>query len=279
MNLYYEDTKYVDSYERALYNAVLVGVNLSGGLFYYDTGMDSGSKARSTWFGCACCPPNVMRTIANMSGYMYTVDKDKIFANMYAGSTGNINVQGSNVKIVQETNYPWDGAVKMTVTPAAAKDFTLNIRIPGWIKAQKYQQVTIKVDGKEIDATPNSKGYVTITKNWSSDGSVIDINMPMEIRLTEADDNVDYGTGSPDYGQRNKIVVERGPIVYNLETPGVPATATTGLDETSRYSERHAAHRNLETRPVERRDRNHRDGEIWNRLNYAAHPAHSVLFP
>lgn len=230
LNLFYEDARYVDSYERALYNGVLVGVNLSGGLFYYSCGLDEGSKARSSWFGCACCPPNVMRTIANIGGYMYTVNKDKVFANMYAGSTANINVEGSNVKIVQETNYPWDGAVKMTVTPADAKDFTLNIRIPGWIKAQKHQQVTIKVDGEEINATPNSKGYVTINKNWSADGSIIDINMPMEIRLTEADDNVDYGSGSPDYGQRNKIAIERGPIVYNLETPGVPDTETTGKD-------------------------------------------------
>jgi len=230
LNLYYEDAKYADSYERALYNGVLVGVNLSGGLFYYSCGLDSGSKPRSTWFGCACCPPNVMRTIANIGGYMYTVNKDKIFVNMYAGSTANINVQGSNVEIVQETNYPWDGDVKMTVTPETAKDFTLNIRIPGWIKAQKYQQVTITVDGEEIDATPNSKGYVPITRNWPQEGCVIHINMPMEIRLTEADDNVDYGSQYPDYGQRNKIVIERGPIVYNLETPGVPDTATTGKD-------------------------------------------------
>lgn len=229
LNLFYEDAKYADSYERALYNGMLVGVNLSGGLFYYACGLDSGSHARSSWFSCACCPPNLMRTIANIGGYMYTVNKDKVFVNMYAGSTANINVEGTNVEVVQETNYPWDGFIKMTVTPETAMDFTLNIRIPGWIKAQKYQQVTITVDGEEIDATPNDKGYVTITKNWSADGTVLNIDMPMEIRMTEADDNVHY-PDNPDYGQRNKVVIERGPIVYNLETPGVPVSETSGRD-------------------------------------------------
>ncbi|NLY42629.1 MAG: hypothetical protein GX066_01380 [Clostridiaceae bacterium] len=231
LNLFYEDAKYVDSYERALYNGVLVGVNLSGGLFYYSCGLDEGSKPRSSWFGCACCPPNLMRTIANIGGYMYTVNKDKIFVNMYAGSTANINVEGSNVEVVQETNYPWDGFVKMTVKPEATRDMTLNIRIPGWIKAQKNQYVEITVDGQVIDSTPSEKGYVSITRTWPADGTVITIDMPMEIRMTEADDNVHYtGSGQSDYGQRNKVVIERGPIVYNLETPGVPVSETSGRD-------------------------------------------------
>jgi hypothetical protein len=198
--------------------------------------MDTAARnQRSEWFDCACCPPNLIRTIANMSGYMYTVNKDKVFVNMYGGSTGNINVGGDNVVIKQETNYPWAGAVKMTVKPSVAKNFTLNLRIPGWIKAQKYQQVTILVDGVAIDATPSEKGYVSIAKNWPVNGSVIEIDMPMEVRFTDADDNVsiaynDFGTGLTSNGQSNKIVIERGPIVYQLETPGVPASATTGKD-------------------------------------------------
>jgi DUF1680 family protein len=235
LNLYYEDAKYADSYERALYNGALVGVSLNGTHFYYACHLDSAAHPRSAWFGCACCPPNLIRTIANMGGYMYTVNKDKVFVNMYGGSTGNINVGGDNVIIRQETNYPWEGAVKMTVTPPAAKNFMLNLRIPGWIKAQKYQQVTITVDGAEINAAPSDKGYVSITKNWPAKGTVIEINMPMEVRFTEADDNVsrvygDFGTGIASNGQSNKVAIERGPIVYQLETPGVPATDAIGKD-------------------------------------------------
>lgn len=232
MNLVYEDAKYIDSMERALYNGVLVGVNLSGGLFYYSTTLQNTGNGRSTWFDCACCPPNVIRTIANMSGYLYTVNKDSVFVNMYGGSKGHVNVQGTKVAIDQVTNYPWEGAVNLSVKPEVAKAFTLNIRIPGWIKAQKYQQVSIKVDGVDIDATPNARGYVTITKTWPTAGTTIDINMPLEVRLTEPDNNV-YNIGTASHSNRDRVAIERGPIVYCLETPGVPATATTGRNATS----------------------------------------------
>ena len=236
LNLYYEDAKYADAYERSLYNGVLVGVNLQGNRFAYSTGLD-GTLSRGTWQGCACCPPNVIRTIANIGGYMYTVNKDNIFVNLYGGSTGHINVQGDDIVIRQETQYPWEGDVKMTVTPSVNKTFTLSLRLPGWVKAQKYQQVTLKIDGEEIDATANAKGYIPITRVWPATGTVINYDIPMEIRLTEADANVTrvYVTATnrdPDSGQNNKVVVERGPIVFMAESAGVPngnpATATTG---------------------------------------------------
>lgn len=237
LNLYYEDAKYVDSYERALYNGVLVGVNHTGNLFYYGCGLDTGTANRSSWFGCACCPPNVMRTIANIGGYMYTVKRDVVFVNLYGGSIGNVKVEGDNVEIIQETNYPWNGAIRFAVTPDTDKEFTLNLRIPGWVSAQKNRKVTIKVAGVEIDAKPSEKGYVSITRNWSAEGTVIEMDIPMEIRRTEADENVSPAYPASryvDYGQNNKVVIERGPLVYNLETASVPdgnpETATSGKD-------------------------------------------------
>ncbi len=237
MNLVHEDAKYADAYEKALYNGVLVGVNLSGGLFYYSTllnvpGGSNGTSTsnRSSWFSCACCPPNIMRTIANISGYMYTVNKNNVFVNMYAGSTGEVNVEGTNVHVDQVTNYPWEGAVKLTVKPDTQKTFTMNIRIPGWIKAQKHQQVTIKVDGQSIDATPNAKGYVPITRTWSTEGTDIEINMPMEVRFTEPDNNV-HNTTATIGSNRNRVAIERGPIVYCLETPGLGAGTGTNATE------------------------------------------------
>jgi DUF1680 family protein len=244
LNLFYEDAKYADSYERALFNGVLVGVNLYGNRFFYGCGIDGTGQTRGTWQGCACCPPNVIRTIANMGGYVYTVNKDAVFVNMYGESKGNVNVQGDNVKIDQVTDYPWDGAVKLTVKPPVNKTFTLNLRVPGWVKAQKYQQCTLVIDGTEVDATPNAKGYISITRAWPAAGTTIDYVIPMEIRFTEGDDNVsraynDFGVGVSSSGQSNKVVIERGPLVYHLEQPGVPngdpATATTGRDARSVY--------------------------------------------
>lgn len=237
LNLVHEDAKYVDAYEKALYNGALVGVNLSGGLFYYSTllqvpGGSNGTSTsnRSSWFGCACCPPNIMRTISNISGYMYTVNKDNVFVNMYAGSNAKVNVQGTNVNIEEVTNYPWEGTVKLTVKPEVEKVFTMNIRIPGWIKAQKYQQVSIKVDGVPVDATPSEKGYVAITRKWTTSGIDIDIDIPLEVRFTEPDNNV-HSTTATTGSNRNRVAVERGPIVYCLEQPGLGAGTGTNATE------------------------------------------------
>ncbi|MDR0381258.1 MAG: glycoside hydrolase family 127 protein [Oscillospiraceae bacterium] len=229
LNLVHEDAKYADSYEKSLYNGALVGVNLAGGRFYYSTPLErtSTGSSRHQWDSVACCEPNIMRTIANMGGYLYTVKQDSVFVNMYAGSSADVNVEGTNVAFDQETNYPWDGAIKMTVTPAAAKEFTLNIRVPGWVKAQKYQEVTIEIDGERIDATPNAKGYVPITRNWSAAGTVLLIDIPMEVRITEPDNNV-HNIGTANHSNRNRIAIERGPIVYCLEDAGTgTSTANT----------------------------------------------------
>ena len=222
MNLVYEDAKYIDEVERALYNGILVGVNLDGTKFYYANKLEIPKKGGSTdggmyggvqrqdWFTCACCPPNLMRTIAKLSEYMYTTHKDNVYVNLYIGSDGHMNVNGTNVNLKQETKYPWDGAVALTVTPDEAKTFTMNLRIPSWVKDQKNSNVTISVNGKAVDMTEN-KGYAAITREWKA-GDVIRIDMPMEVRKTEADPNVTTNAG--------KIVLERGPIVYTVEKAG-----------------------------------------------------------
>lgn len=211
MNLVHEDAKYADVVEKNLYNAILVGTNLEGNLFYYSTLLEvSNGNPRSSWFGCACCPPNLMRTIAKLSEYMYSVHGDDVFVNMYVGSEGNINVRGTKVALKQETNYPWEGSIKMTVSPETQKEFTMKIRIPGWVQEQKNQKVTITVNGEAVTA-PAEKGYVAITREWS-EGDVIMIDIPMEIRKTEADPNVTTNAG--------RIALQRGPVVYCMEKAG-----------------------------------------------------------
>ena len=211
MNLVHEDAKYADVVEKNLYNAILVGTNLEGNLFYYSTLLEvSNGNSRSSWFGCACCPPNLMRTIAKLSEYMYSVHGDDVFVNMYVGSEGNINVRGTKVALKQETNYPWEGSIKMTVSPETQKEFTMKIRIPGWVQEQKNQKVTITVNGEAVTA-PAEKGYVAITREWS-EGDVIMIDIPMEVRKTEADPNVTTNAG--------RIALQRGPVVYCMEKAG-----------------------------------------------------------
>lgn len=211
MNLVHEDAKYADVVERNLYNAILVGTNLEGNLFYYSTLLEvSNGNRRSSWFGCACCPPNLMRTIAKLSEYMYSVHGDDVFVNMYVGSEGSINVRGTKVALKQETNYPWEGSIKMTVSPETQKEFTMKIRIPGWVQEQKNKNVSITVNGEAVTAAAE-KGYVSITREWS-EGDVIMIDIPMEIRKTEADPNVVTNAG--------RIALQRGPIVYCMEKAG-----------------------------------------------------------
>ena len=211
MNLLHEDGKYADMVERNLYNSILVGTNLDGNLYFYSTLLQVASgNRRSEWFNCACCPPNLMRTIASLGGYMYTVHNDNLFINMYVGSTGNVTVDNTPVTLKQETDYPWDGAVKLTVTPEQSKAFTMKVRIPGWVQEQDNKNVTIKVNGTAVDASV-AKGYATITRTWAK-GDVVTIDMPMEIRKTEAHPKVVANEG--------RIALQRGPIVYCMEKAG-----------------------------------------------------------
>ena len=188
-----------------------MGTNLEGNLFYCSTKLEvANGNARYAWFSCACCPPNLMRTIASISGYMYTVHGDDLFVNLYVGSEGNINVNGTNVGITQQTNYPWEGSVGITLAPEQEKEFTMNIRIPGWVSEQANQNVTISVNSAPVKVEAE-KGYVAITRRWKA-GDVIAIDFPMEVRLTEAHPKVTTNTG--------RVAIERGPIVYAMERAG-----------------------------------------------------------
>jgi DUF1680 family protein len=212
MNLVHKDTKYVDSMERVLYNGVLVGTNLNGDLFFYNSLLEvSKGDHRSPWFLCACCPTNYMRTISSLGGYLYTIHGIDVYVNLFIGSTGKLNVNGTNVGVKQDTRYPWDGDVRIIVTPDVKKEFTMNIRIPGWIQSQKNNTVTMKVNGNAVSTTDLVKGYVVINRTWSA-GDVIEINFPLEVRITQPDPNVKTNAG--------KVAIERGPIVYCMETAG-----------------------------------------------------------
>jgi len=209
------DSKYVDIYERALYNGVLSGVSLSGDKFFYDNPLESmGQHERQKWFGCACCPGNVTRFIASVPQYQYASQGSDIFVNLYIQGKGNVN----GTEMLQQTDYPWNGNIKITVNPKSNAKFNIRLRIPSWAKSKPVatnlysfvdsaKQYTLKVNGKEIKAYI-ADGYAVVNKKWKK-GDVIELSLPMNVRRVKANDNVE--------DDRGKYALERGPIVYCLE--------------------------------------------------------------
>lgn len=215
------DAKYIDVLERALYNGVMSGVSLSGDKFFYDNPLESmGQHERAPWFGCACCPGNVTRFVASVPKYIYATLDDNLYVNLYVQSNSRIALLGDSVSITQETEYPWNGQVKLTVTPGKAEAFALQVRIPSWLSdrpvpgsdlytfadAQK-EAYTISVNGKKVSTKP-SHGYVEIERTWNP-GDVVELNFPMEVRRIQANAKVAADEGL--------MAIERGPIMYCLE--------------------------------------------------------------
>ena len=131
------EAKYLDVFERTLYNGLISGVSLSGDKFFYVNPLESnGQHKREPWFGCACCPPNIARFIASLPGYIFAKTDDTIYVNLFAASETTIKLQSNTVRIKQETWYPWDGAVKITVEPAWTGKFAVAVRIPGWAQGK-----------------------------------------------------------------------------------------------------------------------------------------------
>ena len=228
MFLLHGDAKYIDCLERTLYNAVIDGMGIDGGHFFYGNPLacDSifhfnadRSIERQPWFGCACCPSNLCRFIPSLPGYVYAVKDENIYVNLFAASTSDITVNGKNVRLDQTTNYPWNGDIAITVEQAKEKNFGLKIRIPGWVKGQvvpsalyayadsKKMGYHIEVNGKPVNSTLDH-GYFTINRAWRK-GDKVTIHFDMEARTVKANFNVE--------DDRGRMAVERGPIVYCAE--------------------------------------------------------------
>ena len=137
--LLHADAKYIDVMERTLYNGLISGVSLDGTTFFYQNPLEAtglaGKDQRSPWFGVACCPGNITRFMASVPGYVYAERGDALWVNLFVASTADIKLDnGRTVKMKQETRYPWDGTVKITVNPDAARNLTIHVRIPGWAR-------------------------------------------------------------------------------------------------------------------------------------------------
>jgi uncharacterized protein len=218
------DAKYIDVMERTLYNGLISGVSLDGKTFFYPNPLESnGQHARQEWFGVACCPGNITRFMPSVPGYVYAKRGDSLFINLFAAGTADIELAGGRLKIVQATRYPWDGAVKVTVTPEPPHQFAISVRIPGWARNEpvpsalyrfldKADDPTVAVNGEAV-STALDKGYVTINRTWKA-GDTIAVNLPMPVRRVVANDQV--------VANRDRVALQRGPIVYAAEWPDNP---------------------------------------------------------
>ena len=220
MSLYYGDAKYMDLFERAAYNAFLSGFGMSGDLFFYPNPLASrGQQQRTPWFTCSCCPPNVARFIAELSGFAYGVAGDKIFVNLYAQSQAEVVTGAGRVTLEQTTEYPWKGDIKIRILPEKSASLTLMVRVPGWAAGKPFpsdlyryagettEQPVVKVNGEAL-ALNLEKGYLPITRTWQKDDTV-EIMLPMPVRRVLANDNIKADVG--------RVAVERGPLVYCAE--------------------------------------------------------------
>ena len=225
MFLLHGDSKYYDVLERSLYNGVISGVSLDGGTFFYPNPLESdGRHQRQDWFGCACCPSNICRFIPSVPGYVYAVKDNDLYVNLFMANTMHDKVKNGDVSVSMETNYPWDGKVKLVVKEAPKKGFNLKLRIPGWVRGEVVPSdlyefdddvelgYKVSLNGQEIKADLD-KGYFCIDRKWVP-GDVVELVMDMEPRLVKANDKVE--------ADRGRVAVERGPIVYCAEWPDNP---------------------------------------------------------
>ena len=199
------DGRYADVMERALYNGTISGVSLSGDRFFYVNPLASlGDHHRQEWFGCACCPPNISRLIASIGQYIYSEGAQEAWVHLYVQGAGKLNIAGCPVRLEQQTDYPWDGAVDITVHPEKPVTFTLHLRIPGWCR-----RAELEVNGKMVDVKKmTQKGYVQITREWRS-GDQVRLELSMPVERVVAHPSVRMANG--------KVALQRGPVVYCLE--------------------------------------------------------------
>jgi DUF1680 family protein len=210
------DAKYADVLEVVLYNALLAGVSLDGKRFFYTNTLRQldtmpaplrWSRAREEWISCYCCPPNVARTVAAASTYAYGRAGSGVWLHLYGASTLDTAIPaGGRVKLRQETDYPWDGRVKVTVESAPPGDVSLLLRVPAWADG-----ATLAVNGKPA-AAPAGR-YAEVRRAWTA-GDVVELTLPMKPRLVQAHPLVEEA--------RNQTAVQRGPVVYCLESPDLP---------------------------------------------------------
>jgi len=214
--------RYADVMELTLYNGAISGISLAGNAFFYQNPLESrrGGRRRP-WIGLACCPTNLTRIIPQVGGFVYAQGKGRVYVNLYAAGEAAIKLDGgATVKLAQQTDYPWGGRVRLTVTLEKPAEFALCLRLPGWALGRpvpsdlyrfgspKVPPVGLKVAGRAVAPAPQADGYVHLKRRWQA-GDVVELDLPMPVRRVYAHEKVEADKG--------KVALMRGPIVYCLE--------------------------------------------------------------
>ena len=221
------DAKYYDIIERTLYNGLISGISLDGKKFFYPNPLESDGKyqfnqgacTRQPWFDCSCCPTNIIRFLPSVPELIYATIADSVYINLYISSNADIIVNQKKIEIIQQTGYPWDGKINITVNPEKKTIFTLKLRVPGWARnevvpgdlykyiAENPEKVSLLVNGKDENGVLD-KGYIEITRKWTR-GDKIELTLPLAVRKVVAHEKVTDNV--------NKVAFECGPIVYCAE--------------------------------------------------------------
>ncbi|TWU42355.1 glycoside hydrolase family 127 protein [Novipirellula artificiosorum] len=212
------ESKYADVMELVLYNSALSGISQEGTHYYYtnplrrtrDKEMDiTDYRNRAPYIPCFCCPPNLVRTIAKVSGWAYSLSDDGIAVNLYGGNKLDTQLlDGSKLQLLQSTQYPWDGTVQLTIQSCQDDPFAIRLRIPDWAEGS-----SLRVNGKDAGVETTAGMYAKIQRPWKA-GDVVTLQMPLEAKLI---------VGHPLIEEvRNQAAIKRGPVVYCIETPDLP---------------------------------------------------------
>ena len=220
------DSRYIDVMERGMYNNALSGVSTGGNRFFYVNRLASAGDGRDTRWEHAsleCCPPNLVRFLASMPGFIYAQDRDdSIYVNLYVSGETTFAVRGKDIALSVNSEMPWGGRTTIGITAAAGTPAMLKLRIPGWARNRPApgnlyaytdrlnERASVAVNGRTVDLAVDEKGYVSLAQSWKT-GDEIAVELPFQVRRVAADPRV--------VQDRRRIAIERGPIVYCLEWP------------------------------------------------------------
>ena len=214
LNLAYGESQAADLYEETIYNALLGSLDLEGRNFYYDNPLDS-NVPRYPWHTCPCCVGNIARTLLMLPTWMYARGPDSIYVNLFAGSAVTVeNVAGTDVQIVQATDYPWNGKVSLTVNPKVPKRFSLRIRVPNRAVSDLYARTpevkgigALTVNGAAVKPVME-QGYAVIARAWKA-GDIVGFTFPLAVQRVRGNDRIAATKG--------RVALQYGPLLYNVE--------------------------------------------------------------
>jgi DUF1680 family protein len=227
LNLAWRDARYADLCEESMYNALLGSIDLDGKHFYYDNPLDA-RVARYQWHVCPCCVGNIPRTLLMLPTWVYARSADGVWVNLFIGSSITVeNVAGTDVEMVQRTDYPWTGKVSITVSPKTPKKFAVRIRVPNRGVSVLYRPTpqvrgigAIAVNGSPVKASIE-RGYAVLTRAWKV-GDRIDFELPMRPQRVHAGDKIE--------ATRGRVALRYGPLIYNLEQEDQDLTKSLAPD-------------------------------------------------